>query len=247
MRVNLDTTALRKLFRLVFSPQHRYVRRVARDVQAKIPKSEFERIREKYLVEDPGIEGSYIVHTGTRKYLDAPAWIENAVERAVAEGLHTSKPLSILDLGCGVPYFLLVARHFGHDVVGLDLDDNRMFNELTRLFQIQRYEHRIVPLGPLPEFGRKFDLITSYMTFFYYYHSEGPARSWSADEWSFFFQEIRRVLAPGGVLRVHLNPGGSYLPPDERGAYLKKETASKLREFPGVKVSDPPRTITLEA
>ncbi len=247
MRINLRGSGVDKLYRYLVSPQYRYVRKIARTVEDQIPKTEFERIRRKYLVEDPGIEGSYIVHTGTRKYLDSSMWIENAVERAVAAGLHTSKPLLILDLGCGVPYFLLVARHFGHKVVGLDLDDNRMFNELTELFGIERYDHRIDPFGPLPNFGRRFDLITSYMSFFYYYHSDGPARSWRPDEWSFFLQEIRDRLVPGGLLRVELNPGGSYLPADERGAYMKRETAAKLREIPGVTVSDPPRTILVTA
>ena len=238
LRGRLEGTRVHKLYRYAVSPEYRYVRRVANEVLAKVPRADFDEVRRKYLVEDPGIEGSLIVHTGTRKYLDAQHWIENAVERAVAVELQRRQPISILDLGCGVPYFLVVARHFGHQGVGLDLNENRMFNDLTKLFAVNRFEHRIVPFEPLPDFRQKFDLITSYMCYFNFYFSEGRARAWRVDEWSYFFEDIRKRLNPGGHLRLELNRGGFYLPPDERGVYLTDETAAGLRAIPGVFVSE---------
>jgi hypothetical protein len=103
-------------------PEYRYVRRVANEVLAKVPHADFDEVRRKYLVEDPGIEGSLIVHTGTRKYLDAQHWIENAVERAVAVELQRRH--ADIDPGSRLWRTLLPggARHFGHQGVGLDLN-----------------------------------------------------------------------------------------------------------------------------
>jgi SAM-dependent methyltransferase len=246
LRARLDGTAAHKLYRYAVEPQYRYARKVASEIIATIPRQEFDAIRRKYLVEDPGAPGSMIVHTGTRKYLDERKWIENAVERALTVGLHTRGPLSILDLGCGVPYFLLVARHFGHRGVGVDLDENRMFNELTQLFGIERVAHRIVPFQRLPEFGRRFDLITSYMSYFNFYFANDRPRAWTADEWRFFFDDIRSRLNPGGRARIELNRGGFYLMEGERGVYLTDTTAAALSSIPGVQIAPMRHLITLE-
>jgi SAM-dependent methyltransferase len=247
LRARLESSAAHKLYRYAVSPQYRYARKVASDVVATMPRAEFEAIRRKYLVEDPGMPGSMIVHTGTRKYLDERAWTDNAVERALAVELDTRPPLSILDLGCGVPYFLFVARYFGHRGIGLDLNENRMFNDLTRLFGIERVAHRIVPFQPLPEFDRRFDLVTSYMSYFNFYFEDNRARAWTADEWKFLFDDLRSRLNPGGRVRIELNRGGFYLPPGDRDVYLTDVTAAAMAKVPGISIAPSRSLITLDA
>ena len=211
-----------------------------------IPAAKFEAIRNRSLIDDPSAEGSCIVHTSLRKYIDAQHWIENAVARAVAADLDSRAPLSVLDLGCGAGWFLLTARHFGHRAMGMDLGDNRMYNELIELLGLDRKVHCIDPFVSLPDFGRSFDLITGYMVYFNFFDFGKGARAWGPAEWRFFLDDVRRVLVPGGHLRLELNRGGFYLPPNERGVYLTDETAAELCSIRGVSVSATRSVVTLD-
>jgi len=234
-----------RLYRWSVSPEFRSIARTSDEILATIPAAKFEAIRSKYLIDDPSAEGSRIVHTSSRKYLDAQHWVENAVERAVAADLATRPPMSVLDLGCGAGWFLQVARHFGHRAMGLDLGDNRMYNEIIELLNLDRVVHAIDPFVPLPDFGRSFDLVTGYMVYFNFHFEQG-ARAWGPAEWQFFLDEIRKVLLPGGHLRLELNRGGFYLPPNERGVYLTDETAAGLCSIRGVSVSANKGVVTLD-
>src|SRR4030095_16454392 len=73
-----------------------------------------------------------------RKYEDRfdHSLIRNA-ERVYALGLHEGPKLRILDLGCGFGYFLYGARTFGHEVVGLDVDDPYML-AVTNLLGLKK-------------------------------------------------------------------------------------------------------------
>jgi len=237
----------RRLFRWSVSPEFRSIARTADEILATIPRAKFEAIQSRYMADDPSAKGARIVHASSRKYLDARHWIENAVERAVAVDLDTRPPLSVLDLGCGSGWFLYVARHFGHRPMGLDLGDNRMYNELVELLSLDRAVHCIDPFVPLPDFGREFDLITGYMVYFNFFNfGKGDARAWGPKEWHFFLDDVRKVLVPGGHLRLELNRGGFYLPPNERGVYLTDETATELCSIRGVSVSATRSVVTLD-
>src|ERR1700719_1301948 len=63
------------------------------------------------------------------RFANVPYWIRINIERAQDLWLDRSPPLSILDLGCGAGYFLYVCKFFGHEVLGLDLDDHQLFRD----------------------------------------------------------------------------------------------------------------------
>src|ERR1700726_2441270 len=94
------------------------------------------------------------------RFADIPYWIRINVERAQDLWLDRSTPLRILDLGCGAGYFLYVCKSFGHDPLGLDLDDHQLFRDALDLLQVRRVVSRIDPDTPLPDLGQKFDLVT---------------------------------------------------------------------------------------
>ena len=119
--------------------------------------------------------------------------------------LHRSPPLSALDLGCGGGFFLFVLQHLGHTGLGLDIDEFPLFTELLDLFQVERRIWTIRPHEPLPDLGRKFDLITAFSIDF----NRDSKRDWwwGPSEWAFFLDDLKRHLNPGGRIFLGLNPG----------------------------------------
>src|SRR5207248_2463375 len=75
---------------------------------------DFQQIRQRYAVEDPGEDWP--------KYLDLDRWIDINIRRIREIELDLSRPKRILDLGCGAGYFLHIAQLLGHKGLGLDLD-----------------------------------------------------------------------------------------------------------------------------
>ena len=85
------------------------------------------------------------------KYLDIGYFMRDSAERCYTLGLFDDgRPKRILDLGCGPGYFLCLSRALGHEVVGLDLDDEPLYNELIDYQGIQRLVHPVTPGAPLP-------------------------------------------------------------------------------------------------
>ncbi|PYJ22300.1 MAG: hypothetical protein DME92_04015, partial [Verrucomicrobia bacterium] len=131
----------------------------ARRILATIDRAELERLRQ-----------SYPYRPNARKinaYEDAAYWINVNVKRVQDLWLDRSPPLQILDLGCGPGYFLYLSRLFGHEGLGLDPDDEPFFRGTTKLFNIPRVIARISPQTPLPDIGKKFDLVTGHRVCFH--------------------------------------------------------------------------------
>jgi SAM-dependent methyltransferase len=150
-------------------------------------------------------------------------------ERVQDLKLHRSPPQRILDLGCGGGYFLFILKRFGHQVLGLDIDESPLFRELLEVFRVPRVVFRIQPFQPLPNFDEPFDWITAFSIGFDRYREKGSR--WGAKEWEFFLRDLEHRLAPGGKIYLTLNPlpSGEYLTPElrdffsSRGAGIERE------------------------
>jgi hypothetical protein len=92
----------------------------------------------------------------------------------------------------------------GHEVLGLDIDDEPIYRDSFDFFGLQRIIHRIEPMHPLPSLPDRLDLITAYLTCFNH-HADGSA--WNADEWRFFLNDLRSRLSDTGrvIIRFNLN------------------------------------------
>jgi SAM-dependent methyltransferase len=166
------------------------------------------------------------------KYADVSRWLRLNIRRAQDLKLHRSPPLSVLDLGCGGGFFLFVAQQLGHSALGLDIDVFPLFTQLLDLFHVERRVCTIRHHEPLPDLGRKFDLITAFSIDF----NRESKRDWwwQPPEWAFFLDDLKRHLNPGGRVFLGLNPGQNreYYTPEllefflSRGASVERENVS---------------------
>jgi SAM-dependent methyltransferase len=162
------------------------------------------------------------------KYLEVEKRLTINIERAQDLDLDRSPPLHILDIGCGGGFFLFVARYLGHQGLGLDVPGLPVFDALVDLLQVERKEHRVAAFEPLPDLGRKFDLITAFATAFQ--GSKENSWRWGAAEWDFFLNDLQPRLNPGGRIFLDLNAAyeGRYYTPEifqifvRRGGHVER-------------------------
>jgi SAM-dependent methyltransferase len=166
------------------------------NILKNVDRAELERIREKY----SNVDGRPDVFW--TKYLDYHKWLTLNIRYASELGLTVHPPRHVLDLGCGGGYFLTVCRHLGSTVVGVDLNNDLVLNEMIALFKLNRITWRIRPFVKLPSFNHKFDLITAWMICFNF----PPNRPvWTAAEWDFLLTDIAGRLKPRGKVILSLN------------------------------------------
>lgn len=169
------------------------------------------------------------------KYVDVRRWLQLNIIRAQDLKLHRCPPKSVLDLGCGGGFFLFVLQQLGHTCLGLDVDELPLFTQLLDLFQVERRVWAIRPFEPLPDLGRKFDLVTGFSIEF---NRTSHCVWWGPAEWAFFLDDLKRHLNPGGRVFLGLNPSGpkkEFYTPELRDFFLSRR-ASVERE----NVSFPP-------
>lgn len=140
------------------------------------------------------------------RYADAEHWLKRNLPRICRLNLDRSSPKQILDLGCGAGFFLFIAKQFGHVGIGVDVGHHEVCNELLDLFDVECQVWRIKAFEMLPDFGRRFDLITAFSTAFH--RSPDKTVAWGADEWNFFLDDLfGRQLRPGGEIFFDINSG----------------------------------------
>ena len=157
------------------------------------------------------------------KYADVEHWLKINLPRVQELKLDRSPPKQILDLGCGAGFFLFLAKQSGHKCLGLDVGDFSLSNELIELFGLERVTWKLRAFQPLPEFGRKFDLITGFSAAFN--RSEDESRGWNFEEWKFFLDDLDRHLKRGGEILLEINSGKDkrFFPAEIRDFFLTRD------------------------
>jgi len=192
-------------------PTYRRESALSKRLVADIEQLGFERVRQQHSA----------FQDNSRKYLQLQEYFPEAVRLAGRLGLLDSKPLRVLDIGCGSGYFLYVAKRSGHDVIGLDLPDNPLYNDSVQLLGIPRVANRVEKFQPLPDFGKPFDLITAFSVCFDLHSTENV---WGPDEWKFFLNDCRSRLNPNGRVFLNFNPATTRdfrFVPDKVAAFLR--------------------------
>lgn len=185
-----------------------------------LPAKEWAEIYERYL--GPNRDKSV---GDSAKFANAKYWLKVNIERAQDLRLDRAQPLRILDLGCGAGYFLYVCSQWGHEAIGLDLDENQLYRDTIAQLGARRVICRIDPFVPLPDLGAKFDLVASHCVCFQKLErlADGNWTHWGVPEWTFFLNDVRTsILKPGGRLLLDFNPqpDGSHYPAAVRDFFL---------------------------
>ncbi|MBV8186457.1 MAG: class I SAM-dependent methyltransferase [Alphaproteobacteria bacterium] len=141
------------------------------------------------------------------KYLDVAYFTLQKLKLAHALGLDRGPPRRVLDIGTGAGHFPFVLRHFGHEVVAIDIADP-VYEGVAACLGVRRTLVRIEPEVPLPELGGRFDLVVAYATTFNVKRTGRgePRRYWSLAEWQFLFDDLcgNQLRRPGRMF-VQLN------------------------------------------
>ena len=154
----------------------------------------FQQVYQRHAVKDPG--------DAWPKYLDLKLWMEINLQRVRNLGLDLGGRKRVLDIGCGTGYFLYICQYLGHDVLGLDLDEEPGFTEMIQLLGVQRKIWRVEAFQRLPDLGPKFDVITAHMICFNGHKSD---KLWQIPQWEFFLDDLAKHLTPNGQVCLELN------------------------------------------
>lgn len=145
------------------------------------------------------------------KYADYNYWIPFNVVRIGSLSLHESRPLRILDVGCGPGYFMAGALLCGHDCYGIDAPagvltdvESRVYSEMLGALSCSE---RVSPLlierfKPMPLKLKDLDLITAFWICF---NRHQQPDEWGAAEWRFWVDDLLLHVAHGGAIHLELN------------------------------------------
>jgi len=100
-----------------------------------------------------------------KKFLDYQYWLRRNFLRVAKLNLHKSSPLNILDIGTGVGYFPYICAYYGHSVIGVDVPNIDLYNEMAELLNTNRVLEPVEAYKKLPYYGRKFDVVTSFRSY----------------------------------------------------------------------------------
>lgn len=147
------------------------------------------------------------------KYTDLKRYLRINLRRIYRLGLDTASPLRILDIGSGAGFFSFLAKEHGHSTHGIDLPEPAFYGDMFRAFGLTRTEHTIQPQHPLPDLDQRFDLIVAFAICFHHNFPDGERQPWSAQDWLFFIDDLRRNHAAPGArlyLEFHDYPPGDF-------------------------------------
>ena len=134
----------------------------------------------------------------------------------------------ILDLGCGVGYFLYVNKFFKKRITGIDWlkanayygrDSINFIKKYNKILNIKPINYKIVK-NFRPNIKKKFDLITAFSANF-----DGDYRNrykfvpWNFDNYKSFFDKIEKYLTPDGKFLIKFNEKWEY----KKGFYINKK------------------------
>lgn len=137
-----------------------------------------------------------------RKFFGVSKWVTSKYAKARELQLVNSESKQILDIGCGPSYFALVCQPLGHQVVGIDVDNEPLYYEINELFRTDWLPQPVRPQQHLPDFGRKFDLITAMSANF---PRKPNKKLFDLNDWEFFFDNLLEILNKNGHINLHLN------------------------------------------
>ena len=191
--------------RKISSVPWKVARKDTQDVLATIDYQRVVDLRAAMLRSHGGSDSEANSVNGAWKFLDIDLWVPVNLERVYRLELQSSPTLDILDISGGAGYFAYICQHFGHRVHTTDIDEWDEFNEMMEILSLERSVLWVEPMTPIPFYGRKFDLITSFMIAFNLPQVE--EKRWGIEEWEFLLSDLEENhLKENGVIYLLMNP-----------------------------------------
>ena len=106
------------------------IRREARAIVENVDHDKFEELQKRY-------EGKTKATYPWVRYLELELHFRREVFRAFKLKLDRTSARRVLDLGTGPGYFPLVCRHYGHDCIGVDIEQP-LFGRIAKIIQVDR-------------------------------------------------------------------------------------------------------------
>lgn len=173
-------------------------------ISKKILEYKLKRITRSYLesVNFENIRQDYFQKERNQsKFVDSSFQINKNIHFIDYLNLDQRTQLSILDIGCGAGWFLFLCKMLGHQVHGLDVNNNEQFNRMITMFDMDRTVHQIKPFTSLPKLNKKFDLITSFLITF---NGRNEENYWEKEEFDFFLKDLADNYARNENTRIFL-------------------------------------------
>lgn len=148
----------------------------------------------------------YPVHPMAKFCVDPMRWDRQA--EAIADKLDLSiEMLRVLDIGCGLGYFINAC--FGHGCLahGIDIADPCMEAAALAL-RAPVVRHAIAPFKPLPVGCQGYDLITMFGVNLRDGDLCSPGDYWGWQKYRFFFVDVLSRLGAGGQFVIRPNVTG---------------------------------------
>jgi len=160
------------------------------------------------------------------KFCERPSeWYGEALHIAVGLDLHKSKPLCVLDIGCGFGYFIQACDDLGHAAGGIDLPDVVILAAAS-ILRAEVAPWKIEACVQLSKVFCRADLIT---TFGVNFRREDDTY-WGVEEYVFFTRDVLE----------HLNPGGRWvLRPNRPCTWDVGKWVDQIEDFADVHIKGP--------
>ena len=140
------------------------------------------------------------------KYSRLPRYVELNLRRVYELDLHKGPPRSVLDIGAGAGFFLYLGKRFGNEMLGFDCVADDFYTGIHKSFAVDCRNLAVHAFTPLPDFGRRFDLITAFAVCFHVIEDN----FWTHEAWKFFIDDLlTNQLNPTGIIHLHLNDAPS--------------------------------------
>lgn len=139
------------------------------------------------------------------KFTQRPGqWLGAARRIADQQAENLSGRHSILDIGCGFPYFVTACRERGHEVIGLDVYD-RLISAAAAILDIPFVGLTIKAHEALPRVLSGYDLVSMFGVNLRHGDASTSNDYWDVEEYRFLAADIRTRLNPHGAWYLRPN------------------------------------------
>jgi SAM-dependent methyltransferase len=146
-----------------------------------------------------------------KKYLDLSFWIERKIittNTLIDDLCINNKSCNFFEIGPGPGHMAYMLKSLGHKVIGMDIPQQDLYNDLFELFGERKITHQIQPEQPIPKIHERIDHIFAISAcFFRVGDKKSNHRLFTLEEWYFFINDLKKLkLNKNAKFYMTMNP-----------------------------------------